>query len=191
MKHWTCFVNYMLRPCLLVRCMEPCTQDFQWDMFANSKEGCCCITDSQSMMNQTAGNDILLVLPFIAWKSTVQPWIGDTIMTWFVRSALCMKCTNMMKIALSFATPNDVLCLPMWYSSCIMTVLASSCFIASRLNTTNMFIFISICSLTASTNMCRAISPLWFTQLRLMICSSKLGTVRRASCYCGSWVVSY
>ena len=162
----------MLRTCLLVsKCMEPCTQDFQCDTFANPKVGCRCMTASHSIRSQPAGNNILLVISYIAWKSTVPPSIGDIIMTWFVRSALCMKFTDMMKITVSFATTNDVLCLSLWYSRCIMIVLASTCFISRRLITTNLFISINIGSLPASTNMFHAMSSFWFTEMILMICS--------------------
>ena len=97
---------------------------------------------SHSMRSQQAGNNIRLVFSYIAWKSTVPQWIGDIIIAWFVRLALCMKFTNMMKITVSYATTNYVLCLSLWYSHCIMIVLASSCFISRHLITTNVFISI-------------------------------------------------
>ena len=41
-----CLWGIMLRNCLLAsKCVEPCTQDFQCDTFANSKVGCRCITN--------------------------------------------------------------------------------------------------------------------------------------------------
>ena len=129
----TRFINHcawwiMLRPCLLVsKCVDPCT-GFQCDNFAKSKVGCHCITASHIMRSQPARNtcNILLVLSYISWISiTVEPWIGDIIITLFVRSALCMKCTDMMKTTVSFATTNDTLYLSLWYSCCIMIVLVS------------------------------------------------------------------
>ena len=56
--------------------------------------------------------------------------------------------------------------------ACCMIVLASSCFISRCLITTNLFISISIGSLPASTNMGHNMLSVWFTQMRLMICSS-------------------
>ena len=170
MKHCTWWI--MLRTCLLVsKYMEPYTQDFHCVTFAGSKVSCRCITTSQSMKSQQAGNNIPLVLS-ITWISiNVQPWIGDIIMSWFYRSALCMEFTNMMKIMVSFATTNDVLYFSVWYGWCIMIVSASLCFVSHRLITTNLFISISICSLPASTNSHYAMPSLWFAQMRLMMCS--------------------
>ena len=129
----TRFINHcawwiMLRTCLLVsKCVYPCT-GFQCDNFANSKVGCHCITASHITRSQPARNtcNVLLVLSYIACISiTVEPWIGEIIIIWFVRSALCMKCTDMMKTTVSFATTHDTLYLSLWYSCCIMIVLVS------------------------------------------------------------------
>ena len=153
----------MLRTCLLVsKCVDPYT-GFQCDTFAKSKVCCHCITASH-IMSQPSRNtcNILLVLSYISWISiTVEPWIGNIIITWFVRSALCMKCTDMMKTTVSFASTNDTLYLSLWYSCWFPSV--AYCVV---LITTNLFISISI----GSTNLCQVMSSLWFTQTRLMIC---------------------
>ena len=135
----------MLRVCLLVKCVEPCTQNFNVITFINSKIGCRCITASQSMRSQRIGNTckILLVFSYIAWISiTVQSWIGDIIMTWFFSSPLCLKCTYMIKIMVPFATTIYALYRSSWYICCLMFVLASSCFVLYHL-VTKICLFLS------------------------------------------------
>ena len=96
-----------------------------------------CISASQYMRSQQAGNDILLMLSYYAWISMiVQPWTGVIIMTWFVRSALCMNCHT------------------------------ASCFISRRFITINLFLSIGIGSLPVSANLCHAMFSLWLTQMR-------------------------